>query len=226
MADHCLGNLEKVKSKNKWVRLNVGGKTFQTTKDTLSRYPDSFLARLVNGELSSDKDESGAYLVDGNPEHFDTILTYLRRGVLNLDGNEKTAKDLLLEADFYNIQSLVEEIRKAMRTGTNRTEVVTICVTYDYGKRRSTTIFFSETQDDYEVLQALHDRIQLNFEPVTDGQYKSFYLTMEEQISIETTLRQFGFVQDSYEDKYDEDSIQYKLSMNVKCWKFVRTISK
>ncbi|KAI1699254.1 BTB/POZ domain-containing protein [Ditylenchus destructor] len=99
---------------NNWVRLNVGGKTFQTTKNTLSRYPDSFLARLVNGDLASEKDETGAYLVDGNPELFDTILTYLRRGILNLDRNEKTTKDLLAEADFYNIEPLVEEIRQAL----------------------------------------------------------------------------------------------------------------
>ncbi|KAI1690722.1 BTB/POZ domain-containing protein [Ditylenchus destructor] len=44
--------------KDDWVRLNVGGKVFQTTKDTLSRYPDTFLARLVNGGLSSDKNRS------------------------------------------------------------------------------------------------------------------------------------------------------------------------
>ncbi|KAI1696492.1 BTB/POZ domain-containing protein [Ditylenchus destructor] len=40
---------------SRWVRLNVGGKVFQTTTDTLSRYPESFLARLINGDLLSDK---------------------------------------------------------------------------------------------------------------------------------------------------------------------------
>ncbi|KAI1702977.1 BTB/POZ domain-containing protein [Ditylenchus destructor] len=99
--------------KDDWVRLNVGGKVFQTTKDTLSRYPDSFLARLVNGGLSSDKDESGAYLIDADPEHFRTILNYLRRGSVTLDGTMKL-EDLLREADFYNIEPLVIEIREAM----------------------------------------------------------------------------------------------------------------
>ncbi|KAI1710731.1 BTB/POZ domain-containing protein [Ditylenchus destructor] len=98
-----------------WIRLNVGGEIFQTTKQTLSRHPDSYLARLVNGDLPSDKDESGAYVVDRSPKHFETIMTYLRRGVLNLDGNEETTKELLDQAEFYKIQPLIDEIRKAMR---------------------------------------------------------------------------------------------------------------
>lgn len=41
---------------NQWVRLNVGGTCFLTTKTTLSRDPNSFLARLVqDSELISDK---------------------------------------------------------------------------------------------------------------------------------------------------------------------------
>lgn len=41
---------------NQWVRLNVGGTCFLTTKTTLSRDPNSFLARLIqDGDLISDK---------------------------------------------------------------------------------------------------------------------------------------------------------------------------
>ncbi|KAI1702974.1 BTB/POZ domain-containing protein [Ditylenchus destructor] len=101
-----------------WVRLNVGGKMFQTTKDTLSRYPDTFLARMVNGGLSSAKDESGAYLIDADPEHFRTILNYLRRGSIKLDSSKMNLEDLLREADFFNIEPLVIEIHDAMSCST------------------------------------------------------------------------------------------------------------
>ncbi|KAI1694659.1 BTB/POZ domain-containing protein [Ditylenchus destructor] len=75
-----------------WVRLNVGGKTFQTSKDTLSRFPESFLACLVNGALPSEKDETGAFLIDRDPQHFRAILNYLRNGELVMDRNEIAVK--------------------------------------------------------------------------------------------------------------------------------------
>lgn len=41
---------------NQWVRLNVGGTCFLTTKTTLSRDPNSFLARLIQeSDLISDQ---------------------------------------------------------------------------------------------------------------------------------------------------------------------------
>ena len=40
-----------------WVKLNVGGKTFLTTKTSLTKEPESFLARIAREEpdLPSDK---------------------------------------------------------------------------------------------------------------------------------------------------------------------------
>lgn len=45
------------KGKNEWVKLNVGGTTFMTTRTTLGRDPKSFLYRLIQEEpdLNSDK---------------------------------------------------------------------------------------------------------------------------------------------------------------------------
>ncbi|KAI1707656.1 BTB/POZ domain-containing protein [Ditylenchus destructor] len=203
-----------------WVRLNVGGKLFQTTKSTLSTHPESFLARLANGNIPSEKDDTGAFLIDRNFEQFGTILNYFRSGVVNLDRNEKAMKDLLCEADFYNVQLLVDKINKATETVIDRTEVVSMSVKYEKFDRTETTIFFSETQEDYEVFQALRDRIP-GFRLINNGQYKTDWLAVEGPVGIETVLRSFGFVQESCNENY------YKCDTYiVKCWKFVRPISK
>ncbi|XP_053922238.1 BTB/POZ domain-containing protein KCTD17 isoform X2 [Cuculus canorus] len=119
----------------KWVRLNVGGTVFLTTRQTLCREQKSFLCRLCQGEdLQSDRDETGAYLIDRDPTYFGPILNFLRHGKLVLDkdmaeeGWPKTnslddsqlneglrrglrVSGVLEEAEFYNIGPLIRIIK-------------------------------------------------------------------------------------------------------------------
>ncbi|KAM4692568.1 BTB/POZ domain-containing protein KCTD2 isoform 1-T1 [Rhinophrynus dorsalis] len=137
----------------KWVRLNVGGTYFLSTKQTLCREPKSFLYRLCqeDPDLDSDKDETGAYLIDRDPTYFGPILNYLRHGKLIL--NKELAEEdvmqkyinknhgllleglqtqqlemhppllerVLEEAEFYNIASLVRLVKERIRDNENRT---------------------------------------------------------------------------------------------------------
>ncbi|XP_068438970.1 BTB/POZ domain-containing protein KCTD2 isoform X1 [Clinocottus analis] len=110
---------------SRWVRLNVGGTYFITTKQTLCRDPKSFLFRLCqeDPDLDSDKDETGAYLIDRDPTYFGPILNYLRHGKLIMDKN--LAEDgVLEEAEFYNIASLVRLVKERIRDNENRTSQV------------------------------------------------------------------------------------------------------
>ncbi|XP_062058875.1 BTB/POZ domain-containing protein KCTD17 isoform X6 [Lepus europaeus] len=98
----------------KWVRLNVGGTVFLTTRQTLCREQKSFLSRLCQGEeLQSDRDETGAYLIDRDPTYFGPILNFLRHGKLVLD-KDMAEEGVLEEAEFYNIGPLVRIIRDRM----------------------------------------------------------------------------------------------------------------
>ncbi|XP_055753348.1 BTB/POZ domain-containing protein KCTD5-like isoform X2 [Salvelinus fontinalis] len=101
---------------SKWVRLNVGGTYFLTTRQTLCRDSKSFLYRLCQADpdLDSDKDETGAYLIDRDPTYFGPVLNYLRHGKLVL--NRGLAEEgVLEEAEFYNIPSLIRLIKDKIR---------------------------------------------------------------------------------------------------------------
>ncbi|KAI1713326.1 trypsin inhibitor like cysteine rich domain-containing protein [Ditylenchus destructor] len=75
----------------------------------------------------------------------------------------------------------------------------------------SGSIFFSEPEEDYKVLQALRDRTQLQFKLVSTRRHDIEDLTLECVQEIQTILRGFGFVQESYETHYD---------IFPQCWKF------
>lgn len=107
-------------SHHQWVKLNVGGTCFLTTKTTLSRDPTSFLSRLVleDSDLISDRDEAGAYLIDRDPRYFAPVLNYLRHGKLVLDGLAE--EGVLEEAEFYNVTSLIVLLKECI---ANRDQV-------------------------------------------------------------------------------------------------------
>ncbi|KAK6302084.1 hypothetical protein J4Q44_G00281370 [Coregonus suidteri] len=101
---------------SKWVRLNVGGTYFLTTRQTLCRDPKSFLYRLsqADPDLDSDKDDTGAYLIDRDPTYFGPVLNYLRHGKLVLN-RDLAEEGVLEEAEFYNITSLIKLLKDKIR---------------------------------------------------------------------------------------------------------------
>ena len=63
------------------VSLDVGGKIFKTKMETLTKYPDSALARMFTDpaiEETLTKTENGEYFLDVDPEDFEVIMKFLR----------------------------------------------------------------------------------------------------------------------------------------------------
>ncbi|CAJ0593629.1 unnamed protein product [Cylicocyclus nassatus] len=89
------------------VVLNVGGKKFYTSLETLRKNPGprdrSMLAEMdfVEGE---------EIFIDRDPTHFGHILNYLRDGSVSVNGSGSICAQIKREAQFYGLESLVQHI--------------------------------------------------------------------------------------------------------------------
>ena len=104
------------KRSNDWIQLNVGGTIFSTTRTTLAKDEKSFLFRLCqeDSNLSSHKDERGAYMIDRDPSYFGPVLNYLRHGRLVIDEN-LSEEGVLEEAEFYNVQNMIQLLEERIQ---------------------------------------------------------------------------------------------------------------
>ncbi|KAL3317399.1 hypothetical protein Ciccas_003949 [Cichlidogyrus casuarinus] len=96
--------MDNVVRSNKIVALNVGGKLYETTEDTLTRHQNTFLSRL--SQLDQ-KDASGRYFIDRDGKLFRYILDYCRYGVESVPKQLNEATRLRAEAEFYELPELV-----------------------------------------------------------------------------------------------------------------------
>lgn len=72
-----LMNLFESNSKNKYIKINVGGKIFETTENTLKE-SSLFFKGLLSGNFSYLKDENGNLFVDRSPDLFTKVLNIIR----------------------------------------------------------------------------------------------------------------------------------------------------
>jgi hypothetical protein len=99
------------------VELNVGGVFYSTSVATLTSEPGSKLAKMFDSsKLMKDeeltlKDSKGKYFIDRDGVLFRYILDYLRNKKLVLPENFQETKRLVIEADFYELPSLVSSLR-------------------------------------------------------------------------------------------------------------------
>uniref|UniRef100_A0A182RYE9 BTB/POZ domain-containing protein KCTD3 n=1 Tax=Anopheles funestus TaxID=62324 RepID=A0A182RYE9_ANOFN len=90
------------------VHLNVGGTRFSTSRQTLTWVPDTFFTSLLNGRISSLRDETDAIFIDRDPKLFSLVLNYLR--TKEIDIKSVDIRVLRHEAEFYNIAPLIKRL--------------------------------------------------------------------------------------------------------------------
>ena len=89
------------------VKLNVGGRAFHTTKDTLSLC--SYFQPVLDGRLPHGKDEHGRLFIDRDPDLFSIILQFLRTCQRPAVVADKHA--LLHECGFFGVEWLAQILR-------------------------------------------------------------------------------------------------------------------
>jgi hypothetical protein len=123
------------------VELNVGGKRFETSVQTLRRILHTSFDAYFSGRYAQDVCEDGSIFVDRDGEHFGHVLEYMRDGHLSVaEPSARPSLDLLLalrrEFDFFGIELPVvtkhEQLEVAFLMGGKR-------YTYD------------ETEDEEEI---------------------------------------------------------------------------
>ncbi|CAB1313042.1 unnamed protein product [Coregonus sp. 'balchen'] len=144
---HSIGNgcgvNPTVGNNGKWVRLNVGGTVFLTTRHTLLKEQTSFLYRLCQQQdLHSDTDETGAYVIDRDPTYFGPILNYLRHGKLQVPPKhvyrvlqcqeEELTQMVSTMSDGWKFEQVSVRACRKPRTGLLWT-MVNIGSSYSYG---------------------------------------------------------------------------------------------
>jgi len=97
-----------------WVKLNVGGIVYQTTRTTLMKDENSMIHKMFSqnddfmqpGKL----DENGFYLIDRNGRYFEPILNYLRTGQIIYEPS-LNVNGILEEAKFFGIQDMIDRLQ-------------------------------------------------------------------------------------------------------------------
>ena len=117
--DAISNKLDRVHFKST-VKLNVGGQHFTTSVQTLTKDPNSMLAAMFSGKFEMQPSEDGSFFIDRDGTHFRFILNFLRTGKLTLPEGATFTKELEEEAEFYQIQGLIEALRDAKLTVTNK----------------------------------------------------------------------------------------------------------
>ena len=93
------------------INVNVGGYVYTTTLDTITRDPDSMLGTMFSGRQQIAKDTRGNYFIDRDGAMFRHILNFLRTSELCLPQSFDEFDQLSAEADFYQVQDLIEALQ-------------------------------------------------------------------------------------------------------------------
>lgn len=104
-----------IKTNNGRLTLNIGGVKYETTLSTITKYEKSLLGNMFSGKHKLHQCEDGSYFIDRDGTNFRYILNYLRDSNIFIPPNKSLYLYLLREAQFYNLDELVEILIKGLK---------------------------------------------------------------------------------------------------------------
>ena len=78
----------------------------------LSCFPmaGSMLHAMFSGRFDTKPSEDGSYFIDRDGTHFRYLLNYLRTGQLTVPDDKILRRELLAEAEFYQVEGMIREL--------------------------------------------------------------------------------------------------------------------
>ena len=103
------------------VILDVGGKKYSTSVETLTREKNTFFTALFSTQWKLDLDpEDKSIFIDRDGKLFRHILTYFRTGKipLNVVSDESLRQSLIIEAEYFRLHGLISIVTEQRRMET------------------------------------------------------------------------------------------------------------
>ena len=114
--------------------------------------------------------EDGAFFIDRDGTHFRFVLNYLRTGKLTLPEGAVFLKELQEEAEFYQIQEMLEELKSCTSTSKSTSPSSNTSVKINVGGDHFTTSLQTLSRDPSSKLAAMFSGgDHFDFHP---GEYK------------------------------------------------------
>ncbi len=86
------------------MKLNVGGHLFETTRETLTKYQNTYFSAQLSGNYATNN-VHGTIFIDRDPEYFAVILNFLRTGKTDRSGLSE--ESLYEEAQYYGLEKVM-----------------------------------------------------------------------------------------------------------------------
>ncbi|CDI80374.1 potassium channel tetramerisation domain containing protein, putative [Eimeria acervulina] len=109
----CVQNALPAEALSSKVLLNVGGRAFATTYSTLRNFGPHYLSRCLSPPWR--QGETREIFIDRNGDSFSFVLDFLRNGALCCSNKPWLLQQLLLEARFFCIRPLEQEIEDRLK---------------------------------------------------------------------------------------------------------------